>query len=150
MGVERRDSIERSARVAQPSNAREEAMPMTKPFVISKRCVFEAYCLVKANAGSAGVDKQSIAAFEEDLKDNLYKLWNRMSSGSYMPPLVKAVSIPKRDGGERILGVPTVSDRIAQMVVKLEFEPVVEPHFLPDSYGYRPGKSALDAIGVAL
>lgn len=148
MGVERRDSIERSARVAQPSNAREEAMPTTKPFVISKRCVFEAYCLVKANAGSAGVDKQSIAAFEEDLKDNLYKLWNRMSSGSYMPPLVKAASIPKRDGGERILGVPTVSDRIAQMVVKLEFEPAVEPHFLPDSYGYRPGRSALEAIGV--
>jgi len=148
MGVERRDSIKRSARVAQPSNAWEEATPTTKPFVISKRCVFEAYRLVKANAGSAGVDKQSIAAFEEDLKDNLYKLWNRMSSGSYMPPPVKAVSIPKRDGRERILGVPTVSDRIAQMVVKLEFEPAVEPHFLPDSYGYRPGKSALDAVGV--
>ncbi len=110
--------------------------------------MYEAYRLVKANAGSAGVDKQSIAAFEEDLKDNLYKLWNRMSSGSYMPPPVRAVPIPKKSGGERILGVPTVSDRIAQMVVKLEFEPKVEPYFLSDSYGYRPGKSALDAVGV--
>jgi RNA-directed DNA polymerase len=133
MGVERRDSIKRSARVAQPSTTREEAIPTTKPFAISKRFVFEAYRLVKANAGCAGVDKQSIAAFEEDLKGNLYKLWNRMSSGSYMPPPVKAVSIPKRDGRERILGVPTVSDRIAQMVVKFEFEPAVELHFLPDS-----------------
>ncbi len=94
------------------------------------------------------MDKQSIAAFEEDLKGNLYKLWNRMSSGSYMPPPVRAVPIPKKFGGERILGVPTVSDRIAQVVVKLEFEPKVEPYFLPDSYGYRPGKSALDAVGV--
>lgn len=110
--------------------------------------MYEAYRLVKANAGSAGVDKQSIAEYEEDLKDNLYKLWNRMSSGCYMPPPVKAVPIPKKSGAERILGVPTVNDRIAQMVVKPEFEPTVEPHFLPDSYGYRPGKSALDAIGV--
>ncbi len=123
-------------------------MITAKPFIISKHRVYEAYRLVKANAGSAGVDKQSIAAFEEDLKDNLYKLWNRMSSGSYMPPPVRAVPIPKKSGGERILGVPTVSDRIAQMVVKLEFEPKVEPYFLSDSYGYRPGKSALDAVGV--
>ncbi len=148
MGVERRDSIKRSVGVAQPGTAREEVMVTTKPFVIAKQRLYEAYRLVKANAGSAGVDKQSIAAFEEDLKDNLYKLWNRMSSGSSLPPPVKAVAIPKRTGGERILGVPTVSDRIAQMVVKLEFEPMVEPHFLFDSYGYRPGKSALDAIGV--
>ena len=90
----------------------------------------------------------SLKMFEESLTDNLYKLWNRMSSGSYIPPPVKAVSIPKKSGGERMLGIPTVSDRIAQMVVKLTLEPGVEPHFLPDSYGYRPNKSALDAIGV--
>jgi hypothetical protein len=148
MSVERRDSVKRPARAAQPDSVREEVAPTAKPFVISKHQVVEAFRLVKANAGSAGVDKQSIAAFEENLKDNMYKLWNRMSSGSYFPPPVKAVPVPKKSGGERILGVPTVSDRIAQMVVKLEFEPAVEPHFLPDSYGYRPGKSALDAVGV--
>lgn len=108
----------------------------------------EAYKLVKANAGAAGVDQQFIADFEKNLKDNLYKIWNRMSSGTYFPPPVKAVPIPKKQGGTRILGVPTVSDRIAQMVVKLVFEPIVEPHFYPDSYGYRPNKSALDAVGV--
>ena len=121
---------------------------MTKPFYIPKQQVMQAYKLVKANAGAAGVDKQSLENFEKDLKDNLYKIWNRMSSGSYLPPAVKAVAIPKKTGGERILGIPTVSDRIAQMVVKLQFEPMVEPHFLPDSYGYRPRKSALDAVGV--
>jgi RNA-directed DNA polymerase len=108
----------------------------------------KAFKLVKANAGAAGVDNQSLADFESNLKDNLYKLWNRMSSGSYFPPPVKAVPIPKKTGGERILGVPTVTDRIAQMVVKLIFEPCVEAHFCPDSYGYRPNKSALEAIGV--
>jgi RNA-directed DNA polymerase len=120
----------------------------TKSFNISKWQVMKAFELVKANAGAPGVDKQSISDFEQNLKGNLYKLWNRLSSGSYFPPPVKAVAIPKKAGGERILGIPTVSDRIAQMVVKLEFEPQVEPHFLPDSYGYRPNKSALDAIGV--
>jgi group II intron reverse transcriptase/maturase len=123
-------------------------MTKTKPFIIPKRQVMHAFELVKANAGSAGIDRQSIKDFEENLNDNLYKLWNRLSSGSYFPPPVKAVAIPKKTGGERILGIPTVSDRIAQMVVKLEFEPQVEPHFLADSYGYRPNKSALDAIGV--
>lgn len=123
-------------------------MTTAKPFTISKQLVMDAFQVVKANAGSAGIDKQSIEDFERNLKDNLYKLWNRMSSGSYFPPPVKAVPIPKKSGGERILGVPTVSDRIAQMVVKMMFEPKVEPVFLPDSYGYRPGKSALDAIGV--
>ncbi len=108
----------------------------------------KAYKLIKANAGAAGVDQQSIADFEKNLKDNLYKLWNRLSSGSYFPPSVKAVPIPKKQGGERILGVPTVSDRIAQMVVKMMFEPTVEPYFHPDSYGYRPNKSALDAVGI--
>jgi len=123
-------------------------MSKTKPFTISKQLVMQAYRLVRANRGSAGVDQQSLDDFALKWKDNLYKLWNRMSSGSYFPPPVKAVSIPKKTGGERVLGVPTVADRIAQMVVKLTFEPKVEPHFLPDSYGYRPGKSALDAVGI--
>lgn len=123
-------------------------MEKTKPFNIPKKLFVQAYKLVKANAGTAGVDQESLEDFSKNLKDNLYKLWNRMSSGSYFPPAVKAVPIPKKSGGERILGVPTVADRIAQMVVKLTFEPCVEPYFLPDSYGYRPNKSALDAIGV--
>ena len=118
-----------------------------KPFVISKQLVMQAYRLVKANRGAAGVDHQSLDDFEEGLKSNLYRLWNRMSSGSYFPAPVKAVSIPKKSGGERVLGVPTVADRVAQMVVKLQIEPDIEPHFLNDSYGYRPGKSALDAVG---
>ncbi len=123
-------------------------MNKTKPFIISKNLVMQAFKLIKENKGSAGIDQQSIADFELNLKDNLYKIWNRMSSGTYFPPPVKAVPIPKKSGGERILGIPTTSDRIAQMVVKLIFEPCVEPIFLPDSYGYRPNKSALDAVGV--
>lgn len=123
-------------------------MEKTKPFNISKQLFEQAYKLVKANAGAAGVDQQSLEDFERNLKDNLYKLWNRMSSGCYFPPPVKAVPIPKKSGGERILGIPTVGDRICQMVAKLVFEPVVEPYFLPDSYGYRPNRSALDAIEV--
>jgi RNA-directed DNA polymerase len=119
-----------------------------KQFVIPKQLVMDSYKLVKANKGSAGIDDQSIEDFERNLKDNLYKIWNRMSSGSYFPPPVKAVSIPKKTGGERILGVPTVADRIAQMVVRKTFEPLVEPYLCEDSYGYRPGKSALDAVGV--
>lgn len=121
---------------------------MTKSYIIPKKLVMLAYKLVKANQGSAGVDQQSLKDFEENLKDNLYKIWNRMSSGSYFPPAVKAVPIPKKAGGTRLLGVPTIGDRIAQMVVKLKFEPKVEPYFLSDSYGYRPNKSALDAIGI--
>ena len=123
-------------------------MNPSKPFNISKHSVMTAFKAVKANAGSAGVDKQSIGDFEVNLEDNLYKIWNRMSSGTYFPPPVKAVPIPKKSGGVRILGVPTVSDRVAQMVAKLHFEPNVEPVFLPDSYGYRPGKSAVEAVGV--
>ncbi len=123
-------------------------MSATKQFNIPKGLVWQAYKLVKANRGSAGVDGESLEAFELKLKYNLYKVWNRMSSGSYMPPPVKAVSIPKKSGGVRVLGVPTVADLIAQMVVKLVFEPDVERIFLPDSYGYRRGKSALDAIGT--
>jgi group II intron reverse transcriptase/maturase len=120
-----------------------------KPFCISKWEVWEAYKRVKANKGAAGVDGQSIAEFEEDLKDNLFKIWNRMSSGSYFPPPVRRVDIPKDNGGTRPLGIPTVADRIAQTVVKRYLEPILEEHFHSDSYGYRPGKSAIEAIGVA-
>jgi len=120
-----------------------------KPFDISKRVVWEAYERVKANQGAAGVDGESIEEFEKDLKGNLYKLWNRMSSGSYFPPPVRAVEIPKAGGrGVRVLGVPTVSDRIAQTVVRSYLEPEVEPLFHDDSYGYRPGRSALDAVAT--
>jgi group II intron reverse transcriptase/maturase len=104
---------------------------------------------VKANRGAAGVDGEFLTVFEEDLKDNLYKVWNRMSSGSYLPPPVRLVEIPKDNGGKRPLGIPTVGDRVAQTVVKMVLEPLVEPKFHPDSYGYRPGKSALDAVGMA-
>ena len=120
-----------------------------KPFQIAKTAVWEAFQRVKANKGAAGVDEQSIAEFEADRDRNLYKIWNRLSSGSYFPPPVKAVEIPKAGGkGVRVLGVPTVADRIAQTVVRMYLEPKVEPVFHPDSYGYRPGKSALDAVGV--
>jgi RNA-directed DNA polymerase len=119
-----------------------------KPFNIDKRLVYEAYKAVKSNRGAAGVDEQTIVQFEADLSSNLYKIWNRMSSGSYFPPPVRAVSIPKKSGGERILGVPTVADRVAQMVVKQVIEPILDPIFLADSYGYRPNRSALDAVGA--
>jgi len=121
---------------------------MTKPFAFSKALVWEAFQRVKANGGSAGVDDESIAKFEEHLGDNLYKLWNRMASGSYFPPPVKAVPIPKRSGGIRTLGVPTVADRVAQTVVKTVLEPVLESVFDRDSFGYRPGRSALDAVAL--
>ena len=120
----------------------------TKPFNIDKKLVYDAYKVVKTNAGAAGVDGQSLEQFDKDLMRNLYKIWNRMSSGSYFPPPVRAVPIPKKTGGQRILGVPTVADRVAQMVVKQIVERTLEPIFMPDSYGYRPDKSALDAIGV--
>ena len=123
-------------------------MKKAKPFEISQKVVVEAWKQVKANQGAAGVDKQTIAEFEKNLKNNLYTIWNRMSSGSYVPPPVRTVSIPKKTGGERMLGVPSVSDRVAQTVWKRYFEPMVEPHFHEDSYGYRPGKSALDAVEV--
>ena len=123
-------------------------MDKTKPYDIPKQTVWDAFQRVKANKGAAGVDEETIGEFEKDLKGNLYKIWNRMSSGSYFPPAVKAVEIPKKSGGVRILGIPTVSDRVAQMVVKLHFEPKVEPIFAADSYGYRPGKSATDALRI--
>ena len=124
-------------------------MDKAKPWSIPKQQVWEAYKRVKANRGAAGVDDQSIEEFERDLKNNLYKLWNRMSSGSYFPLPVKRVQIAKRGGGTRPLGIPTVADRIAQAVVKAYLEPELEKYFHPDSYGYRPGKSALQAVGVA-
>lgn len=124
-------------------------MSEAKPYVIPKQLVWDAYQRVKTNRGAAGVDGESLAAFEKDLKNNLYKVWNRMSSGSYFPPPVRLVEIPKDNGGTRPLGIPTVADRVAQTVVKMVLEPLVEPAFHQDSYGYRPGKSALDAVGVA-
>jgi len=120
-----------------------------KSFAVPKQLVWEAYQRVAANKGAAGVDGMSIADFEADLRGNLYKIWNRMSSGSYFPPPVLAVEIPKPHGqGTRVLGVPTVADRIAQTVVALTLEARTESIFRDDSYGYRPGRSALDAVGV--
>jgi RNA-directed DNA polymerase len=124
-------------------------MSEAKPYNIPKQLVWEAYRRVKANRGAAGVDGESLTAFEKDLKGNLYKIWNRMSSGSYFPPPVRLVEIAKKNGGTRPLGIPTVADRVAQTVVKMALEPLVEPVFHEDSYGYRPGRSALDAVGVA-
>mgnify|MGYP001219023358 CR=1 FL=1 len=123
-------------------------METAKPFDISKAAVWRAWELVKANDGAAGVDSETIGQFESNLKGNLYRLWNRMSSGSYFPAAVKTVAIPKKDGGIRKLGIPSVTDRIAQMVAKLYFEPQVEPYFHKDSYGYRPHKSAHQALAI--
>lgn len=123
--------------------------PEGKSFAIDKWLVKEAWERVRANKGAAGIDGRSLEAFEADLDRNLYKVWNRMSSGTYFPPPVKAVEIPKSGGsGTRVLGIPTVSDRVAQAVVKSVLEPIVEPVFHEDSYGYRPGRSPLDAVGV--
>lgn len=124
-------------------------MCQAKSFNISKYTFITAFKHVKRNKGSEGVDDISIEEFEKNLKDNLYKIWNRMSSGTYFPPPVKSVEIPKSDGKIRQLGVPTVGDRVAQMVVKLYLEPEMDLHFHPNSYGYRPNKSALDAVGTA-
>jgi group II intron reverse transcriptase/maturase len=118
-----------------------------KSFAIPKQLVWEAWRQVKANKGAPGVDGQAVDEFEADLRDNLYKIWNRMSSGTYFPPPVRAVEIPKPHGdGVRVLGVPTVADRVAQTVVAMFLESLVEPRFHPDSYGYRPSKSAHDAL----
>lgn len=121
--------------------------PKQKPFAIPKLLVWEAWRRVKANQGAPGVDEQELEDFEADLKNNLFKVWNRMSSGTYFPPAVLAVEIPKPHGdGVRVLGVPTVADRVAQTVVAKFLEPLVEPRFHPDSYGYRPGRSAHQAL----
>ena len=124
-------------------------MQKARSFEISKQLVWQAYQKIKANRGSAGIDKVTLGIFEKNLKGNLYKIWNRMSSGSYMPSPVKLVEIPKADGKKRPLGIPTIADRVAQMVVVMMLEPVIEPHFHPSSYGYRPGRSAHDAIAAA-
>jgi RNA-directed DNA polymerase len=118
-----------------------------KPFAIPKQLVWQAWKSVKANGGAAGADGVTIEMFEKDLKDNLYKVWNRMSSGTYFPPPVRAVEIPKSSGGTRILGVPTVGDRVSQTVAAMALGPRTEAIFHGDSYGYRPGKGALDAVG---
>lgn len=123
-------------------------MEETKPFKISKQAVKVAFDRVKANKGTYGIDEQSIEDFEMNLKDNLYKIWNRMSSGTYFPKPVRAVEIPKKNGGTRTLGIPSVEDRVAQMVAKMYIEPNVEKIFHDDSYGYRPNKSAIQAIGI--
>jgi RNA-directed DNA polymerase len=128
---------------------REEPVDEAKPFKIPKREVWEAFKRVKANQGAAGVDGQSIAEFEANLSGNLYKLWNRLSSGSYFPPPVRRVDTPKASGGTRPLGIPTVVDRIAQEVARRYLEPIVEPMFHRGSCGYRPGKSAIDAVRAA-
>jgi RNA-directed DNA polymerase len=121
-------------------------LKQTKPYNIPKRLLVEAYKRVKANKGGAGIDGQTLELFDQNRRRNLYKLWNRMSSGSYFPQSVKRVDIPKSDGGLRPLGIPTVSDRIAQMAVKLQIEEELEQHFHRDSYGYRPNKSAHQAV----
>ena len=122
-----------------------EPMLQGKSHDIPKRLVWDAWLKVKENGGAAGADGVTIEQFEERLKDNLYRLWNRMSSGSYFPGPVRAVEIPKK-GGTRVLGIPNVVDRVAQTVAVLALEPAVEKVFHPDSYGYRPGRSPLDAI----
>jgi len=114
---------------------------------IPKQLVWDAWLKVKRNGGAAGADGVTIEQFEQRLKDNLYKLWNRMTSGSYFPGPVRAVEIPKK-GGVRVLGIPNVVDRIAQSVAVLELEPNVEKVFHDDSYGYRPGRSPVDAVRV--
>ena len=123
--------------------------PKDKSFAIPKQLVWEAWRQVKANEGAPGVDGQALEEFESDLKNQLYRIWNRMSSGTYFPPPIRAVEIPKPHGnGVRLLGVPTIADRVAQTVVAMQLEPLVEPRFHPDSYGYRPGRSAHDALAV--
>lgn len=145
--MEQRGQIVRFQDGANPRG--EEFVNETKPIEIPKSLVVEAWKCVKANRGAGGVDGESLSTFEKDLENNLYKVWNRMSSGSYFPPPVKLTEIPKGDGKTRRLGVPTVADRVAQMVVKQVLEPKVEPGFHPDSYGYRPGRSAKDALARA-
>jgi RNA-directed DNA polymerase len=136
---------------ALPKNnlQREDSVSNAKPYSISREFIWEAWQRVRANQGAAGVDEESIQDFESDLKNNLYKVWNRMSSGSYFAPPVRTVMIDKSGGGQRRLGIPTVGDRVAQMVVKMVLEPQVDPYFHPDSYGYRPGKSAHQAVEQA-
>jgi group II intron reverse transcriptase/maturase len=145
MRMERREPTETASALGQ-LREQEESKALAKPFGLSKWEVMSAYKSVRANAGSAGIDEVSLRAFGQDLKGNLYKLWNRLSSGSYFPPPVLRVEIPKAGGGVRPLGIPTVADRIAQTVLKQRAEPILEAIFDDDSYGYRPGRSAHDAL----
>lgn len=147
MRAERRGPALQRRRPVNPEG--EEPVSEAKPFNIPKHLVRDAYRQVRANRGAAGVDGVSLAAFETDLEGNLYKIWNRMASGAYHPPPVRRVDIAKEGGGARPLGIPTVADRVAQTVAKMVLEPLVEPRFHPDSYGYRPGRSALDAVAAA-
>ena len=124
-------------------------MNEAKPFVIDKRLVWEAYHKVKENKGRVGIDKVDQKTFDKEISKNLYKIWNRMSSGCYFPKAVKLVEIPKSNGGTRPLGIPTIEDRIAQQVVVSVLTPILEPIFKEDSYGYRPGKGAHQAIAKA-
>lgn len=147
MAAERRGSAIETFKIQQPETG--GFMEKGKSFEITQEEVLTAYKCVKANHGAGGVDGVGIEQFEENRKDNLYKLWNRMASGSYFPKAVRGVEIPKKNGKTRLLGIPTIEDRVAQMVVRNRLEPLVEPVFLPDSYGYRPNKSAVDAVGAA-
>src|SRR2546427_396300 len=153
MGVERRGQVIRGCvrsinRRFSGRSCVDELKSSGKPFGISKWEVQEAWEKVRANKGAPGVDGCSAGEFEKDLKNNLYRIWNRMSSGSYFPPPVLAVEIPKADGGTRVLGVPTVADRVAQTVVALVLQPRTEAIFHPDSYGYRPGRSQHHALAA--
>jgi RNA-directed DNA polymerase len=149
--MEQRGVVIRFLNHRQKLNASSGGMKMneTKPFSISKRWVYLAYLKVRSNKGNAGVDEMSLKEFEPGYRNHLYKLWNKMSSGSYFPPAVKLVEIPKKDGSKRPLGIPTITDRIAQTVVRGLLEPALEPLFHEDSYGYRPGKSAAGAVAKA-
>jgi len=149
MSVERRGCVKQPEQASQLSRSdRRKMHEQAKPFAISKWDVHAAFEKVKANRGGPGIDGVTLEGFEKDLKNNLYKIWNRLSSGTYFPPPIKAVNIPKKSGGVRTLGIPTVGDRVAQMVIKERLEQMIEPCFLEDSYGYRPAKSAIQAIGV--
>jgi len=144
MGVERRGLANQLSSEKQPQGM--NSPKGAKPYEITKQEVYNAWKRVKANKGAPGVDEESIAKFETKHSKNLYKLWNRMSSGSYFPQAVRRVEIPKGDGTMRPLGIPTVYDRIGQEVVRARLESKIDPIFHEDSYGYRPGKSAIDAL----
>jgi RNA-directed DNA polymerase len=146
MGVERRaEVIQLRLPLTTPKRGRDSGTE-TKSIPITKRMIWEAFKKVKKNKGAAGIDEETIEWYEERLQDNLYMLWNRMSSGSYFPPSVLEVEIPKDDGRKRKLGIPTVNDRVAQQVLKNYLEQRFEAEFLPQSYGYRPLKSAHQAV----
>jgi hypothetical protein len=151
MGLEPRGRADQGKSEANPLGKEpgETPKPKVKSFEIDKRLVYRAWEKVRANYGAPGVDAVSIGGFQERERDNLYKLWNRMSSGSYFPGPVRAVEIPKDHGkGVRVLGVPNVADRVAQTAAGMLLEEKLEPIFHPDSYGYRPGRSAHDALVV--